>query len=386
MQSSIVGAAFLLLGQNQIQEATVVSIGYSGQFGGAAGANVNYVTKSGSNEFHGNAQYFWNGRVFNANGWFIKQSGNPRPFDIANQWAGSLGGPAKKDKLFFFFDTEGLRLLIPQLFDVTLPSSQFETATLGNIDSKFGSASASDKFYRQIFSLYNSAPGASRATAGSFSDSLGCTQQFKGPNGLGTSVSCAVHFLSQRGRSTDDTLVSGRVDSTPRKEDRVFLRLQYDLGHNSFYDDPISALFDAIHSQSWWQGNLIETHTFSSSAASQFLLAGMYFTDVNRLENPSNALAQLPAILNFNIANTFTSMGAFNALAFPTGRPTTQYQIVEDLVKTWRNHKFGIGARFERIDWTNISYTLNSIGTLSPQTCVSSEPLRPAWPPGQATV
>jgi hypothetical protein len=54
------GAAFLLLGQNQIQEATVVSIGYSGQFGGAAGANVNYVTKSGGNAFHGNAQYYWN--------------------------------------------------------------------------------------------------------------------------------------------------------------------------------------------------------------------------------------------------------------------------------------------------------------------------------------
>jgi hypothetical protein len=365
----LVGAAFLLLGQNQIQEATVVSIGYSGQFGGAAGANVNFVTKSGSNEFHGNAQYFWNGRVFNANDWFNKEFDNPRPFDIANQWAGSLGGPIKKEKLFFFFDTEGIRLLIPQLFFVTLPSPQFEAATIANIDSRFGPASASDGFYKKIFNLYNAAPGASSATSGTFSttDPTGCTG-FTGPNGLGINVPCAMHFFSRRGRSTHDTLVSGRVDWAPRQEDRFFLRLQYDVGQNSFYADPISSLFDAIHTQSWWQGNLSETHTFSSSAASQFLLAGMYFTDVNRLENPSNALAELPAILNFNIANTFTSMGAFNALAFPTGRPTTQYQIAEDLVKTWRNHKFGIGARFERIDWTNISYTLNSIGTLSPQT------------------
>ena len=364
----LVGAAFLLLGQNQIQEATVVSTGYSGQFGGAAGANVNYVTKSGGNEFHGNAQYFWNSRLFNANDWFLNAFDNPRPFDIANQWAGSMGGPVKKDKLFFFFDTEGLRLLIPQLFDVTLPSSQFETATLANIDSKFGSTSASDVFYRKIFALYNGAPGASRAMDGSFSDPLGCTQQFVGPNGLGTSVPCAVHFLSQRSRTTNDTLVSGRGDWTPWKEDRVFFRLQYDFGKNSFYDDPISPQFDAIHSQSWWQGAIIETHTFGSSAASQFLLAGMYFTDTNELENPSKALAALPAILNFNIANTFSSMGAANSLAFPTGRPTTQYQITEDFVKTWRNHKFGIGTRFERIDWTNRGYTLNSIGTLTPQT------------------
>jgi hypothetical protein len=53
------GALYLRLGQNQIQEATVVSTGYSGQVGGAAGGNINYVTKSGSNQLHGNAQYYW---------------------------------------------------------------------------------------------------------------------------------------------------------------------------------------------------------------------------------------------------------------------------------------------------------------------------------------
>jgi hypothetical protein len=64
------GALGLFLGQNQIQEATVVSPGYSGQFGGAAGANVSYVTKSGSTELHGTAQYYWNGTALNANSWF----------------------------------------------------------------------------------------------------------------------------------------------------------------------------------------------------------------------------------------------------------------------------------------------------------------------------
>ena len=83
------GVLGLLLGQNQVQEATVVSTGYSGQFGNAAGGNINYITKSGSNEFHGNAQYHWNGRVFNANDWFKNALGNPRPFDSANQWAHS---------------------------------------------------------------------------------------------------------------------------------------------------------------------------------------------------------------------------------------------------------------------------------------------------------
>jgi hypothetical protein len=64
------GATNLLLGQNDVNEVTVVNNGYSGQYGQLGGANVNYVTKSGSNKFHGNAIYYWNGRILNANNFF----------------------------------------------------------------------------------------------------------------------------------------------------------------------------------------------------------------------------------------------------------------------------------------------------------------------------
>src|SRR3984893_19298088 len=101
------GATNLLLGNNDVREATVVTNGYSGQHGTLGGANVNYVTKSGSNDFHGNALYWWNGRALNANSFFNNQNGAPRPFVNANQWAASFGGPIKKDKTFFFVDTEG---------------------------------------------------------------------------------------------------------------------------------------------------------------------------------------------------------------------------------------------------------------------------------------
>jgi len=193
---NMTGASFLFLGQNQIQEATVVSNGYSGQFGLFAGANVNYITKSGSNELHGNAVYYWNGRAFNANNWFNKANGIQRPFDNANQWAASLGGPIKKDKLFFFLNTEGLELLIPSPpIRVVLPSPEFQAATIANIDSIFGTSSASDAFYKQMFNLYNEASGASRASPGVPGDPLGCGG-FQGPNGLGTTVPCAVSFES----------------------------------------------------------------------------------------------------------------------------------------------------------------------------------------------
>jgi hypothetical protein len=54
------GAVNLSLGLNDVEETAVVNNGYSGQYGGLAGANVNYVSKNGSNQFHGNAEYWWN--------------------------------------------------------------------------------------------------------------------------------------------------------------------------------------------------------------------------------------------------------------------------------------------------------------------------------------
>jgi len=116
------GPLGITLGANQTEEATVVTSINSGQFGGAAGGNINYVTKSGSNLFHGNAEYFWNGTVLNANDWFINANGQPKPLSIANQWAGSLGGPIRKNKVFFSFDTEGLRLVIPQIQLAVIPT------------------------------------------------------------------------------------------------------------------------------------------------------------------------------------------------------------------------------------------------------------------------
>src|ERR1700746_232047 len=129
------GATNLLLGQNDIEVATVVNNGYSGEYGGLAGANVNYVTKSGSNDWHGNAIYWWNGRTMNANNYFNNQTGTPRAFDNANQWAASLGGPIRKDSTFFFVNTEGLRVLLPTSTKANIPSPRYEAATLTHLQS-----------------------------------------------------------------------------------------------------------------------------------------------------------------------------------------------------------------------------------------------------------
>lgn len=179
------------------------------------------MTKSGSNQFHGNAQYYWNGRALNVNNWFNKAAGNERPFDIANQWAGSFGGPVRKHTLFFFFDTEGLRVFVPQINKVQIPSPQFEDATIKNIDSRFGSTSASHTFYKRLFDLYNAAPGARSASAGTFDpNDLGCLAF----SILGPGVPCAMHFTQGRSSPSQDALTAGRVDWNLNGSDRIFFR------------------------------------------------------------------------------------------------------------------------------------------------------------------
>jgi hypothetical protein len=367
VNQSLSGSVGLALGQNQIQEATVVTTGYSGQFGGAAGGNINYITKSGSNRFHGNVQYYWNGRVLNANDWFNKEPGNPRPFDVANQWAGSLGGPINKDKLFFFFDSEGMRLVLPKLSPVVIPSPQFETATIANIDTavnsagqlRFGPNSATDTFYRKIFSLYNAAPGANHASA----DPAVCT----GFMGLPAGVPCAMNFFSSRSRPSSDTLTAGRIDWNAGKNDRAFLRIQYEAGSGAFFTDPISPLFDADFSAPSWQGQLIETHTFGSSAASQFLAAGSYFSRIWKVKDPSQALSAFPTVLGFWAPGAFTQLGGVDFIG-AYGRRQTQYQLSEDVAKTWGKQRFDFGANLVRIDWSVLPNKVHSIGVLSPQT------------------
>ena len=231
---------------------------------------------------------------------------------------------------------------------------------------------AQTAFYRKIFSLYNAAPGASSATLGSFNpnDPSGCT----GFLGLGVDpitnlpVPCTRYFSSNRSRPSQDALASARLDWNASKNDRAFLRLQYDRGRSAIYSDPISTAFDSDFNQPWWQAQLIETHMFGSSAASQFLVAGSYFAPIFELTNPSQALSTFPTVLNFSVPGTFTTLGGGdNITMFGFGRYNTQYQISEDVVKTLGKHKLGFGAIFARTYWSELPRSSSMIGVLSPQ-------------------
>jgi hypothetical protein len=106
------GASNNTLGANDIAEAAVVLNAFSAQYGHMARVQVNFVTKSGINQFHGNLSESYSDAILNANDFFKNVTGGPRGCAIANQFAGSLGGPVWKNKTFFC-QRRGLALCTP---------------------------------------------------------------------------------------------------------------------------------------------------------------------------------------------------------------------------------------------------------------------------------
>lgn len=103
-------SAFSPLSQDAVQEFQVQSSDYSAEFGHAAGGIVNTVTKSGTNNYHGSGFWFFKNRTLNATDPYSYNNGAPfNPPNWRHQFGGSVGGPIKRDKLFFFANTEETR-------------------------------------------------------------------------------------------------------------------------------------------------------------------------------------------------------------------------------------------------------------------------------------
>jgi hypothetical protein len=80
---------------------------YDASYGRSTGANVDLVSKSGSNDFHGGVWEFFRNDALNANDFFLKQNGQPRPVLEQNQFGGAIGGPIRKNRVFFFGSYQG---------------------------------------------------------------------------------------------------------------------------------------------------------------------------------------------------------------------------------------------------------------------------------------
>jgi hypothetical protein len=358
------GATNLLLGSSEVEEATVAGNAYSGQYGGLSGAQVNYVTRGGQNRIHGSAVWYWAGKSTSANDWFNNNAGVPRSDENANQWSAELGGPVKKDKLFYYVDTEGIRMILPTSQLTVVPSPQFQTAALANLQAT--GLGKSIPFYQNMFNLYNGAPGIGGAKPGNGQgDLLGCGS-FVGPAGLGTSTPCTDYIRSTVSNYANEWTLATRADYTMSESDRGFIRFQTDHGIQPSNTDPINPIFNAISPQPFFQGQINETHSFGTRAVNSVVIAGGWYSAQFSPANLTATLAAFPTQMNLS-DGTLTTLGGEDG-TFPVGRNVTTVQLQDDFLFYKGNHTFKVGGRWN-LDRINDHYfTLGTNGTLSPST------------------
>src|SRR5437588_807019 len=121
-----------------LQEVRTVTAGETADYGRSSGGGINLVTKSGSNSWHGNLRENNRNTLFAANEWFNNRSHVARAPLIRNQFGGNVSGPVLKDKVFFFFDYEGLRRSSSSQNVRAVPTPQFRAGELGYINSNTG--------------------------------------------------------------------------------------------------------------------------------------------------------------------------------------------------------------------------------------------------------
>jgi carboxypeptidase family protein/TonB-dependent receptor-like protein len=118
---SVLGGTNSLVSVDALQEFRIQTSSYAPEFGRTPGAQISIVTRPGTNHFHGSLFDYLRNDVFDANNWFANSVGLPKAKERQNDFGGTFSGPIVKERTFFFFSYEGLRLRLPQTTLTTVP-------------------------------------------------------------------------------------------------------------------------------------------------------------------------------------------------------------------------------------------------------------------------
>jgi hypothetical protein len=351
-----------------IQEFKVQTANYDASYGRGAGANVDLVSKNGTNQFHGSAWEFVRNNIFNANNFFLNLDGQPRPTLKQNQFGGSIGGPIRRDKTFFFTEYQGLTSLngagtavttdLPQL------TSDRSAATLGSQFCPANKVNASP--------YLTNAGGTQVACDGSNINPVALALlNFKLSNGQYAVPNPQVNLPTANatqlpvGQSTFAIPASYKENQFSANIDQVITAKNMLSGRFFYSRSPTIGAFspNAANVPGWGTNELdqntmfvlADTHVFSSNLINVARFGYMRFDGLSAVVNPIMA-SDLGMSTPTGIAGV--APGVSISGLFTTGDAGTPSQwqntnsfIWQDTVSHTRNrHSLGYGAEIKRIE------------------------------------
>ncbi len=317
---------------DSVQEFSVLTNNFSAEYGRASGGIVNVVTKSGTNAFHGSAYEYNRLSALSSNTYQNDATDTKKGGFTRNQFGFAVGGPIIKNKLFFFNNTEWIRVRSnsPISYDIIDPSSYSQLAP------------ASQAFFSQY---------------GNFAPGVTTTSKF--PCGGGSSLTCAaVTFpvvTDAGGGAPQNTWMEvARVDYNMSDKNTIFGR--YASYKESDFPGYVNASPYAGYNtgQTNYDQNVTInwTHVFTPSVVNTFKVI------YNRINGPNQPLASAPIGPTLYTSSSIPALENGLPLVFPGysettpgnaipfGGPQNVYQLIDDLSWTKGKHQFKFGGSF----------------------------------------
>lgn len=322
------------LGIDAIAEFQTLTNTYTAQYGGN-GSVINAVTRSGTNTYHGSAFEFLRNSAMDARNFFDK---NSPPAFRKNQYGGTIGGPIKKDKLFFFVNYEGIRQLLGGTSLINVPDAN---ARQGLVPCATATGYAC-----------NNATGLAQVPINpAIAPILALYPQATSPvgNGIGTTTTVANQIAHE-------DYVLFRVDYTLSEKDSVFVRYISDYA-NAIFPTPVPLWPVNDHNHNTF-ATIQERHVFSPTLLNQFSFAFSrpFETESEPYVAPNNILEPFGKRQDISIAVTgLTGLGAniTNPFRFLENKFTEE----DDLLWTKGSHNIHFGMHVRRHQINAYSYT-----------------------------
>jgi hypothetical protein len=262
---------------DSIQEFNVTVTGDDASFGHSAGGQLQLVTKSGSNDYHGQVFEYNRVTAYAANNYFNNLQGIPVPQLIRNQFGADMGGPILKNKLFFFFSYNGLRAKQSEQINDVVPDPAFLNGQLNYVNTSGNTVTTPLTGHNSLASLDPEGIGADQQLLGFLSGrGYAGTAQMPAPNNnaVGDGVNTAGYFFVAPVLSKDNTSI-GRLDYQASTNHRLFARATFDRSNDDdganraievFPGDPTPGGSIVDHSRAWVVG---DTWTISPNLSNQ---------------------------------------------------------------------------------------------------------------------
>ncbi len=150
------GGTNSLVSVDAMQEFRIQTSSFAPEFGRTPGAQISIVTRSGTNAFHGSLSEYFRNSVLDAKDWFVNFNHLAKPEERLNDFGGVIGGPVFRERTFFFFSYEGLRLRQPSTQQTIVPSVQARQQAPAGIRPYWLDHAINSKL--NLFGRYNYSP------------------------------------------------------------------------------------------------------------------------------------------------------------------------------------------------------------------------------------